>query len=270
MREAAKRGTRFISISPLRDDFPPDADARWLPIRPGTDVAVMLAIAHTLLAEGLHDRAFLRRYTTGFDIFARYLRGEDEASPSMPNGPRRSPDWMPIPSAMSHARWWALPDRQVFLKIEMRKWNFLAVRNANRLILEVPSISDRSCAERCPRPSFGNSSGHQKRVCGVQNFNLSIRASKTVTAGLQFFACSHSLTAARGPRSHFHKTRFRLKKTPLAARAGFGGITGLTPRRRLRAACREDCRWCEGAWGLDADRHDKPMIRLVLTGHVRL
>jgi biotin/methionine sulfoxide reductase len=81
MREAAARGTRFISISPLRDDFPLEANARWLPIRPGTDVAVMLAMAHTLLAEGLHDQAFLQRYTTGFEIFARYLQGEDDDQP---------------------------------------------------------------------------------------------------------------------------------------------------------------------------------------------
>src|SRR6266481_3910910 len=42
MRDAVNRGTRFISISPLRDDFPPEANAQWVPIRPGTDVAVML------------------------------------------------------------------------------------------------------------------------------------------------------------------------------------------------------------------------------------
>ena len=78
MRDAGKRGTRFISISPLRDDFPPEADAEWIPIRPGTDVAVMLAMAHTLLVEDLCDHDFLQRYTTGFDVFARYLRGQND------------------------------------------------------------------------------------------------------------------------------------------------------------------------------------------------
>ncbi|MFH0299589.1 molybdopterin-dependent oxidoreductase [Bradyrhizobium sp. 31Argb] len=81
MREAVKRGTRFISISPLRDDFPAEAKAEWIPIRPGTDVAVMLAMAHTLLAENLCDRAFVDRYTTGFDVFERYLRGDSDAQP---------------------------------------------------------------------------------------------------------------------------------------------------------------------------------------------
>ncbi|MCT9930332.1 molybdopterin-dependent oxidoreductase [Planotetraspora sp. A-T 1434] len=61
-------------ISPLRTDFP--LDARWYPIRPGTDVALMLALAHTLVSEGLHDRGFLDRYCVGFAPFERYLLTE--------------------------------------------------------------------------------------------------------------------------------------------------------------------------------------------------
>src|SRR3546814_16257903 len=41
----------------------------------------MLAMAHTLLTEGLHDQAFLQRYTSGFEVFARYLRGETDGQP---------------------------------------------------------------------------------------------------------------------------------------------------------------------------------------------
>ncbi len=41
----------------------------------------MIALAHTLVAEGLHDRAFLERYTVGFDKFLRYLMGEDDGQP---------------------------------------------------------------------------------------------------------------------------------------------------------------------------------------------
>ncbi len=56
-------------------------DARWLPIRVGTDVALMLALAHTLLAENLHDRDFLARYCSGFDVFENYLLGSTDATP---------------------------------------------------------------------------------------------------------------------------------------------------------------------------------------------
>ena len=75
MRRAVARGTAFYLVSPLRDDLPEEAAARWLPINPGTDVAMMLALAHTLLVEGLCDRAFLDRYCVGFETFGRYVTG---------------------------------------------------------------------------------------------------------------------------------------------------------------------------------------------------
>ncbi|TCR65540.1 molybdopterin guanine dinucleotide-containing S/N-oxide reductase [Bosea sp. BK604] len=80
MTRAAARGCEFWSVSPLRDDMPAEARPHWLPIRPGTDVALMLALAHTLVAEGLHDRAFLDRYCVGFDAFAGYLAGTSDGT----------------------------------------------------------------------------------------------------------------------------------------------------------------------------------------------
>ncbi|WP_211238653.1 molybdopterin-dependent oxidoreductase [Roseivivax isoporae] len=74
-------GVRFVNLSPLRSDAAEGIGAEWLAPRPGTDVAVMLGLAHTLLAEGLADRGFLDRYTTGFDRFARYVTGEADDVP---------------------------------------------------------------------------------------------------------------------------------------------------------------------------------------------
>ncbi|WP_137389575.1 molybdopterin-dependent oxidoreductase [Rhodoligotrophos defluvii] len=81
MARAAARGCRFHLFSPLRDDFPPEAGAIWHPLRPGTDVAVMLGLCHTMLVEGLHDRQFLERHCTGFDVFAAYLAGNGDGQP---------------------------------------------------------------------------------------------------------------------------------------------------------------------------------------------
>ncbi|MGP9811024.1 molybdopterin guanine dinucleotide-containing S/N-oxide reductase [Rhodopseudomonas sp. NSM] len=81
MCKAAQRGTRFYCISPLRDDLPEQASATWLPIRVGTDVALMLGLAHSLVIEKLHDRDFLARHATGYDIFERYLLGLDDGQP---------------------------------------------------------------------------------------------------------------------------------------------------------------------------------------------
>lgn len=86
LAQAAARGCRFVSISPLRDDTPAEARAEWLAAVPGTDTALMLALVHTLVSEGLHDVAFVERYTDGWPAFERYLMGRDD-------GCAKSADW---------------------------------------------------------------------------------------------------------------------------------------------------------------------------------
>ena len=76
LRTCARQGVKFVNFSPLRGDADEVLEAEWLPPRPGSDTAVMMGLAHTLLQEGLHDEAFLSRYTVGFDVVAAYLRGE--------------------------------------------------------------------------------------------------------------------------------------------------------------------------------------------------
>ncbi len=73
-------GVRFVNFSPIRDDLQ-SSGAEWHAVRPGSDVAVMLALAHTLLVEGLHDTAFLASHCTGFERFAPYLLGVDDGQP---------------------------------------------------------------------------------------------------------------------------------------------------------------------------------------------
>jgi biotin/methionine sulfoxide reductase len=75
------RGIEFVCISPIRADYAGELDAVWLPAIPGTDTAVMLGLAHTLVAHGRHDAVFLDRYTVGFEKFRRYLMGEDDGQP---------------------------------------------------------------------------------------------------------------------------------------------------------------------------------------------
>jgi len=77
----AAQGTDIVLISPLRGDLPEYLDAQWHPVVPGTDVALMLGLAHTLVAEGLHDKGFLGRYCAGYDTFERYLLGEADGVP---------------------------------------------------------------------------------------------------------------------------------------------------------------------------------------------
>ncbi|MCL6563235.1 MAG: molybdopterin-dependent oxidoreductase, partial [Firmicutes bacterium] len=56
------RGGRFVVVNPVRSGYGALAD-EWVPIRPGTDGAFILAMAHVLWKEGLYDETFLRRYT---------------------------------------------------------------------------------------------------------------------------------------------------------------------------------------------------------------
>lgn len=81
---ARARGCRFVAVTPLRDDTFPEAEAEWLAIRPGTDTALMLGLAHVLDDEGLADRDFLARYCVGYDEFVQYLRGVTDGIPKDP------------------------------------------------------------------------------------------------------------------------------------------------------------------------------------------
>ena len=66
-------GVEIVAIGPLRDDVPGFRGARWLPVRPASDVALMLALMHVLFADGLADRAFLQRYCAGADVLEDYV-----------------------------------------------------------------------------------------------------------------------------------------------------------------------------------------------------
>jgi biotin/methionine sulfoxide reductase len=81
LKRAKEAGIAFASVSPLKSDAPDWLDAQWVPIRPNTDTAMMLAMAHTLLTEERYDRDFVARYCAGFDAFARYLLGSDDGAP---------------------------------------------------------------------------------------------------------------------------------------------------------------------------------------------
>jgi biotin/methionine sulfoxide reductase len=84
LRAARRRGVEFHLIGPLRDDLPAEANAVWHSIRPGSDVALMLGIAHALVTEDWHDRTFLSRYCVGWEEFEAYLSGRADEQPKDP------------------------------------------------------------------------------------------------------------------------------------------------------------------------------------------
>ena len=71
--EAQKRGAKVVCIDPVRHRTAQRAD--WhIPIRPGTDGALALAMMNVIISEGLHDEAYVRDHTVGFDELAERVR----------------------------------------------------------------------------------------------------------------------------------------------------------------------------------------------------
>jgi anaerobic selenocysteine-containing dehydrogenase len=93
-----RRGGRFISINPVRTGYSAIAD-EWVPIKPGTDGALLLAVMHELIASGLYDREFLVRYSNAghlvhtdeqSELFGTLAAepGKTEANPAYPQNRR--------------------------------------------------------------------------------------------------------------------------------------------------------------------------------------
>ena len=75
----ARAGCRFVNFSPVRGDLAIEGHAvEWIPVRPGTDTAVMLALACETVRAGRHDAAFLASHCVGFERWERYLLGLDD------------------------------------------------------------------------------------------------------------------------------------------------------------------------------------------------
>ncbi|MCW1360420.1 thiosulfate reductase PhsA [Campylobacter sp. CCS1377] len=64
--KALEKGCRLISLDPRFSVLSSKAD-EWIPIRPGSDAAFMMAFIHTLIFEELYDKKFVQKYTVGFE-----------------------------------------------------------------------------------------------------------------------------------------------------------------------------------------------------------
>jgi anaerobic selenocysteine-containing dehydrogenase len=95
-----RRGGRFVSINPVRTGYSAIAD-EWVPIRPGTDGAFLLAVMHELVATGLYDREFLVRYTN-----AGQLVNVDESSDAFGLLVSEPGKDEPVPDYPRNMLWW--------------------------------------------------------------------------------------------------------------------------------------------------------------------
>ena len=82
-------GGRFISINPVRTGYSAIAD-EWIPIKPGTDGALFMALLHELIASNLIDHAFLKRFTNAPQLVV-LDEGEREGLFAFDPDPERGP-----------------------------------------------------------------------------------------------------------------------------------------------------------------------------------
>lgn len=101
-----RAGIKIVAISPdLNYAAAVHADT-WIPLKPNTDPALYLALAHTWIAEGLYDQDYVRTHTVGFEEFQRHVLGEDD-------GVAKTPAWaesitgVPSRTIRALAREWA-------------------------------------------------------------------------------------------------------------------------------------------------------------------
>ena len=68
-----RKGAKSIVVDPRKTPRAAKADL-WAQVRPGTDVALALAMLHVIIEEKLHDEEFVDKYTVGFDRLVERVR----------------------------------------------------------------------------------------------------------------------------------------------------------------------------------------------------
>ena len=120
------RGGKLIVVDPRRTPITRNADL-YLPLRPGTDLALYLALLHVVLREGLADREFIAAHTAGFDAVAAAVAAYDPRTAAEVTGVR--------PQAIeTAARWFGQAERAIILHARGVEHQSKGVENCSALI----------------------------------------------------------------------------------------------------------------------------------------
>ncbi|OGP67236.1 MAG: hypothetical protein A2169_02730, partial [Deltaproteobacteria bacterium RBG_13_47_9] len=84
LANARDRGIKVVSIDARYTDTAATFAHQWIPVIPGTDCAMMIAMAYVIIKENLQDQRFLDTYTLGFDRFRDYVMGKEDGVAKTP------------------------------------------------------------------------------------------------------------------------------------------------------------------------------------------
>ncbi len=84
LARAREGGIRIVSVDPRYTASAAAFADQWIPIVPGTDTAMMVAMAYVIITENLHDQKFIDTYSLGFDHFKDYVLGTEDGVPKTP------------------------------------------------------------------------------------------------------------------------------------------------------------------------------------------
>ncbi|MFC1961664.1 molybdopterin-dependent oxidoreductase [Chloroflexota bacterium] len=82
--QAKEAGTNIISVDPRYTNTTALLASEWIPVKPGTDTAMLIAMAYVIIMENLEDKKFLDTYTVGFNKFKDYVLGIEDGIPKTP------------------------------------------------------------------------------------------------------------------------------------------------------------------------------------------
>ncbi len=84
LAQAREKGIKIVVVDPRYTDSAATFAEQWIPIRPGTDAAMLIAMAYVIITENLQDQAFIDKYTVGFDQYKDYVLGKEDGIPKTP------------------------------------------------------------------------------------------------------------------------------------------------------------------------------------------
>lgn len=117
---------RAVNISPCREDIEEKFGIEWLPVRPNTDAALLMALAQVVVAEGKADRAFLTSHVNDAQPYLDYLAGKTDGTP-------KTPEWAEaitgIPAATIRDLGRALPGKRVMVSLN---WSLQRARHGEQ------------------------------------------------------------------------------------------------------------------------------------------